>query len=186
MLPYPKYLNKIIGKFAINLGGTTGGLGTQKERVAFASASQKFKAGVAICYESIFGQFCTEYVKKGANVMMIITNDGWWRDTPGHRQHLRYASLRAIETRRSIARSANTGISAIVNQRGEIVQRTSWWVRTTLSGQINANEHLTPYVKHGDVVGRTAGIAALLALLYTLVRSCKRVTTRGKSAPVSL
>jgi apolipoprotein N-acyltransferase len=174
MLPYPKYLNKIIGKFAINLGGISGGLGTQKERVAFASSNQKFKAGVAICYESIFGQFYTEYIKKGANVMMIITNDGWWRDTPGHRQHLRYASLRAIETRRSIARSANTGISAIINQRGEIVQRTLWWAHTTLSAQINANEHVTPYVKYGDVIGRMAGIAALLALLYTLVRSCKR------------
>ncbi|MDR1416144.1 MAG: apolipoprotein N-acyltransferase [Prevotellaceae bacterium] len=174
MLPYPKYLNKIIGRFAISLGGTSGGLGTQKERVAFTSSNRKFKAGVAICYESIFGQFYTEYIKKGANVMMIITNDGWWRDTPGHRQHLRYASLRAIETRRSIARSANTGISAIVNQRGEIVQRTSWWTRDTLSGTINANEHITPYVKHGDIVGRAAGIATLLILLYTLVvRCCK-------------
>ncbi|MDR0710758.1 MAG: apolipoprotein N-acyltransferase [Prevotellaceae bacterium] len=169
MLPYPKYLNKIISKFAINLGGTSGGLGTQKERVAFASSNGKFSAGIAICYESIFGQFYTEYIKKGANVMMIITNDGWWRNTPGHRQHLRYASLRAIETRRSIARSANTGISAIINQRGEIVQRTSWWVRTTLSGAINANERITPYVKHGDVIGRVAGVTALLALLYAMV-----------------
>ncbi|MDR3366702.1 MAG: apolipoprotein N-acyltransferase, partial [Prevotellaceae bacterium] len=118
MLPYPKYLNKLIARFAINLGGTSGGLGTQKERVAFSSGSGRLRAGVAICYESVFGQFYTEYVKKGANVMMIITNDGWWRNTPGHRQHLRYASLRAIETRRSIARSANTGISAIINQRG--------------------------------------------------------------------
>jgi apolipoprotein N-acyltransferase len=171
MLPYPKYLNRIIARFAINLGGTTGGLGTQKERVAFTSGSGKFRAGVAICYESIFGQFYAEYIKKGANVMMIITNDGWWRNTPGHRQHLRYASLRAIETRRSIARSANTGISAIINQRGEIVQRTSWWVRTTLAGSINANDHITPYVKHGDVIGRAAAIALLLLLGWTLVKS---------------
>lgn len=170
MLPYPKYLNKLISRFAINLGGTSGGLGTQKERVAFASGSGRFRAGVAICYESIFGQFYTEYVKKGANIMMIITNDGWWRNTPGHRQHLRYASLRAIETRRSIARSANTGISAIINQRGEIVQRTPWWVRTTLTGSINANEHITPYVKHGDLIGRIAAATALLLLLGATVK----------------
>ncbi|MDR1341891.1 MAG: apolipoprotein N-acyltransferase [Prevotellaceae bacterium] len=184
MLPYPKYLNKIIGKFAINLGGISGGLGTQKERVAFTSDNQKFRAGVAICYESIFGQFYTEYVKKGANVMMIITNDGWWRNTPGHRQHLHYASLRAIETRRSIARSANTGISAIVNQRGEVVQRTSWWTRATLSGAINANERITPYVKHGDVIGRMAGIAMPLILLYALARRCKRPKPKATPAPV--
>jgi apolipoprotein N-acyltransferase len=116
--------------------------------------------------------------------MMIITNDGWWRNTPGHRQHLRYASLRAIETRRSIARSANTGISAIINQRGEIAQRTSWWVRTTLSGTINANEHITPYVKYGDVIGRVAGVAALLALLYAMVKNCTRVRSRAQSTSI--
>ncbi|MDR0414537.1 MAG: apolipoprotein N-acyltransferase [Prevotellaceae bacterium] len=185
MLPYPKYLNKIISRFAINLGGTSGGLGTQKERVTFASVGQKFKAGVAICYESIFGQFYTEYVKKGATVMMIITNDGWWRNTPGHRQHLHYASLRAIETRRSIARSANTGISAIINQRGEVVQRTPWWTRTTLSGCINASEHITPYVRYGDVIGRVAGIAALLALLYTPVKMIMKMRSGKRRAKAS-
>jgi len=169
MLPYPKLL-KFLGNLAINLGGTSGGLGTQKERVAFTSGSHRFRAGVAICYESIFGQFFTEYIRKGANVMFIITNDGWWRDTPGHRQHLRYASLRAIETRRSIARSANTGISAIINQRGQIEQRTAWWVRTTLTGSLNASDHVTPYVKHGDLIGRVAGLLTLLILGYTMAR----------------
>ncbi|MDR3296687.1 MAG: apolipoprotein N-acyltransferase, partial [Prevotellaceae bacterium] len=142
------------------------GLGTQPEREAFSSVSGKFRAGIAVCYESIFGQFVTEYVHQGANMLFIITNDGWWRDTPGHRQHLRYASLRAIETRRSIARSANTGISAIINQRGEIEQRSSWWVRTTLVGLINANEHITPYVRHGDVIGRIAAALTLMLLAY--------------------
>ncbi len=169
MLPYPKLLG-FLGNLAIDLGGTAGGLGTQKERVAFTSVNGKFRAGVAICYESIFGQFFTEYVKNGANIMTIITNDGWWKDTPGHRHHLHYASLRAIETRRSIARSANTGISAIINQRGQVEQRSEWWVRTTLSGSINANERITPYVKYGDAIGRIAGLLTLLILGYTLAQ----------------
>ncbi|MGL4363591.1 MAG: apolipoprotein N-acyltransferase [Bacteroidales bacterium] len=167
MLPYPKYLNKL-ALFAINLGGTIGKLGTQKEREVFSSPSHPFRAGVAICYESIFGQFFTEYIKRGANVMVIITNDGWWKNTPGHRQHLEYASLRAIETRRSIARSANTGISAIINQRGEIEHRTQWWTRTTLSGTINANEYITPYVMYGDIIGRIAALLSLLIIGYTV------------------
>jgi apolipoprotein N-acyltransferase len=169
MLPYPRLL-KFVGKLAINLGGTSGGLGTQKEREAFTSVNGKFRAGTAICYESIYGQFFTEYVKKGANIMLIITNDGWWKNTPGHRQHLRYASLRAIETRRSIARSGNTGISAVINQRGEIEQRTAWWVRTSITGSINANEHITPYVRHGDIIGRIAGLLTLLILCYALAQ----------------
>ena len=102
--------------------------------------------------------------------MVIITNDGWWKNSPGHRQHLRYASLRAIETRRSIARSANTGISAIINQRGQIEQRTAWWVRTTLAGSLNANRHVTPYVMHGDMIGRIAGLLTLLILCFTLAQ----------------
>lgn len=169
MLPYPKLLG-FLNNLAIDLGGTAGGLGTQQERTVFTSANHPFRAGVAICYESIFGQYFTGYVKNGANVMMIITNDGWWKDTPGHRHHLHYASLRAIETRRSIARSANTGISAIVNQRGQLEQRTAWWVRTTISGSINANEHITPYVKYGDAIGRVAGLLSLLILGYTLAQ----------------
>ncbi|MGL4955956.1 MAG: apolipoprotein N-acyltransferase [Bacteroidales bacterium] len=167
MLPYPKYLKKITA-LAINLGGTAGGLGTQKERSVFTSPSHPFRAGTAICYESIFGQFFTEYIKRGANVMFIITNDGWWRNTPGHKQHLHYARLRAIETRRSIARSANTGISAVINQRGEIEQRTSWWNREILSASINANEHITPYVIYGDIIGRIAALLSLLIIGYTV------------------
>ena len=66
-----------------------------------------------------------DYVRSGADLLSIITNDGWWKDTPGYRQHLTYASLRAIETRRAIARSANTGTSAFVDVLGNILQPTS-------------------------------------------------------------
>ncbi|MDR1226194.1 MAG: apolipoprotein N-acyltransferase [Prevotellaceae bacterium] len=167
MLPYPKYL-KLLNTLAINLGGTAGGLGTQPERSIFGNDSSKFKPGVAICYESIFGEYYAEYVQKGANLMFIITNDGWWRNTPGYRQHLHYASLRAIETRRSIARSANTGISAIINQRGQIEQHTDWWVRAAISGTINTNSHSTPYVRTGDAAARIASMLSILIGLYTL------------------
>jgi apolipoprotein N-acyltransferase len=167
MLPYPKYL-KFLKSLAINLGGTAGGLGTQWERSIFGTDSSLFKAGVAICYESVFGEFYTEYVQKGANLMFIITNDGWWRNTPGYRQHLHYASLRAIETRRSIARSANTGISAIINQRGEIVRRTDWWTRAAIAETINTNSHITFYVRMGDAVARVASLLSALIGLYLL------------------
>ena len=79
-----------------------------------------------ICYESVYGEYSTGYIKKGAQAIFIMTNDGWWDNTAGHRQHLYFASLRAIEARRAIARSANTGISAFVNQRGDILQPTRY------------------------------------------------------------
>ena len=73
-----------------------------------------------ICYEALFGEFVAGYVRKGANALCIITNDGWWGNTEGHRQMLWIARLRAIETRLPIIRSANTGVSAFLTPDGRI------------------------------------------------------------------
>ena len=126
--------------------------------------------GCAVCYESVYGEFCTEYVKAGARLMTVITNDAWWGDTPGYRQHLRYASLRAIETRRDIARCANTGISAIIDQRGIIQQRTDWWERQILRTRVNLNDGQTFFVTYGDITGRICSFVALLLAALFLVR----------------
>jgi apolipoprotein N-acyltransferase len=169
MIPYP-FIFKYFEKLAINLGGTTGSLGVQKERAVFHSKADAIKVAPVICYESIYGEFVTGYIKKGANLIFILTNDGWWGNTPGYKQHLAYASLRAIENRRSIARSANTGTSCFVNQRGDILQATSWWKPAVIIASINANDTLTFYSKQGDLIGHLCAFLALLMLpaaLYT-------------------
>jgi apolipoprotein N-acyltransferase len=97
--------------------------------------------------------------------MTIITNDGWWRDTPGHRQHKSYASLRAIETRRSIARSANTGISCFVNQRGDILQACNWWEADVIRSKLYLNDKITFYVKYGNYLSRMSLFVSGLLLL---------------------
>ncbi len=167
--PYPT-LFKFLSFLSLNLGGYVGNYASQAEREAFPSAGGRFHIGTAICYEAIYGEFYTEYITKGANVMAVISNDGWWGNTAGYRNLLHFSSLRAIETRRSIARSANTGISAVINQRGEIEARTAWWERCYLKGTINANDTLTFYVKHGDYLGRIATFVLLLILLYTFTQ----------------
>ena len=103
-------------------------------------------------------------------MLFIGTNDGWWDNTAGHRQHLRYARLRAIETRRSIARSANTGVSALINQRGEILQPTKYGEAAAIRGELRLNQAITFYVRWGDVVARLAMFAAIILLLNTFVR----------------
>ena len=123
-----------------------------------------------ICYESIFGDYCREFVQLGAKLLCVITNDAWWGDTPGYRQHLDYSRLRAVETRRDVARSANTGISAFINQRGEIVASTPWWTRTVMKGKVHLNTRETFFVRHGDIVGRAATFLFLLLLALWLVR----------------
>jgi len=167
-MPFMKYLG-FIRDIVINIGGTTGSLGRQKEASNFVSADGTLVAPV-ICYESVFGEYVTDYVKKGAELIFIITNDGWWKNTPGYKQHMSFARLRSIETRRSIARSANTGISCFINQRGDVSQPTPWWQEAAISGTVNTNKELTFYVKNGDYIARVALFSSVLLVLLLVVK----------------
>jgi len=172
-MPFPA-LFKPLEDFAIDLGGTAGSLGMQDDRTVFVSADKRSKVAPVICYESIYGEYTNEYIKNGAQILFIITNDGWWGDTPGYKQHLAYGRLRAIETRRDIARSANTGISAFINQRGDISQATEWWVPAVIQAELNLNDKLTFYVRSGDYLAKYALIcttAIFLWLFFLLTRS---------------
>lgn len=168
MTPYPEFFTKIDDM----LGGVMGrNIGQEEISVLNARfGSKTIPIGSPICYESVFGEYCTGYVKKGAQALSVITNDAWWGNTPGYVQHLSYSSLRAIETRRDVARSANTGISAIINQRGDIVAKTSWWKKEVLAGKINLNDKVTFFVKQGDIVGRISVFVSCLMFLLVFVR----------------
>jgi len=168
-MPFPKYLS-FLENFAIDLGGTVGSLGIDAERKIFVRPSDSLCFAAAICFESIFGEFYSDFVRNGAEIMFIVTNDGWWGNTPGHRQHMSFARMRAIETRRSIARSANTGISAFVNQRGDVIQELEYWVPGGLSQSLNANNKLTFYTVYGDYIARISSFVTAILLLYTIAR----------------
>ena len=150
-------------KYAIDLGGIVGSLGMDSVRRVFKVVNMP-PVAACICYESIFGEFFAEFVRNGAQVMCIITNDGWWGNTAGHRQHFAFAHLRAIETRRSILRSANTGISAVIDQRGDAHQQTIYWVPAVIKATVNANDKMTFYTLHGDYIAYW--LSWLGALLY--------------------
>jgi apolipoprotein N-acyltransferase len=166
-MPFPALL-KPLEKVALDLGGTTGSLGTQKERSLLYHKDGYYKVAPIICYESVHSEYVSEYVKKGANLLFIITNDGWWDNTPGHIQHLDYAKLRAIETRRYIYRSANTGISAEIDEYGNILQQTPWWQPATLTVYLKPLDTITFFVKHGDYLSRTAVLIALFSFVFYL------------------
>jgi apolipoprotein N-acyltransferase len=178
-MPWSEHM-KFLEKYALDLGGTVGSLGIQKERSVFYSRDKKIKAAPVICYESIYGEFVSEYVKNGANIICVITNDGWWKNTAGYRQHFCYASLRAIETRRSIVQSANTGISGFINQKGDVQQRTGWWEGDVLQQNVLLNEDKTFYVKHGDYIASLARYLSMMVLLYSFVLSLIRIFTVKK------
>ena len=167
-MPFPA-LMKPLEKLALDLGGTVGSLGVQENRVAFTSGIDSIKVAPVICYESIYGEYVNDYIKAGASFIAIITNDGWWGDTPGYKQHLKYGALRAIETRKWIVRSANTGISAFISPNGEIILPTQWWKPTAINMMIQPNTKITFYVKYGDYIGRAALCIVIAMLIYSLL-----------------
>lgn len=165
-MPFGSALSFLTPLFS-HFGGSTGGYGSQKEPSVFYSASG-IGAAPVICFESIWGNYVARYVEQGAQFIAVVTNDGWWGNTSGKDQHLLYAKLRAIENRRWVVRSANTGISGFINQRGDIVQQSSWWVPTALSQEINLNEELTFYTKHSDLFVYISLLTSLLSIFLMI------------------
>ena len=153
---------------ALDLGGTVGTL--KKDSEARTLSFDNHKVGTLICYESVFGGYVTEFVKKGADMLFVITNDGWWGNSPGHKQHLEFSKLRAIETRRSVARSANTGISGFINQRGDIIEQSNYWEQTALRNTIKTNDKLTFYVRYGDYIYKISVFLTALLVAMTIVK----------------
>jgi apolipoprotein N-acyltransferase len=164
------------------LGGTRWGYGIQEDRVCFEHTATSMKIAPVICYESVFGKFVTDYVKKGAEAIFIITNDGWWKNTNGYKQHLYFASLRAIETRRPVVRAANTGVSSLIDIRGNRTYETGWWTKTVLKGEIYPETRITTYVKYGDylLLGSLfiSGIIIFIVLIAAPIR--KKFNHSGK------
>jgi apolipoprotein N-acyltransferase len=171
MMPLIGLLKPILGDVVTDMGGTASSLAKQDYRENFYAFNDDFVAAPNICWESDFGEYTGEYVRKGANLIFILTNDDWWEDTQGHRQHLHYARLRAIENRRSIARSANTGTSCFINQRGDVSQALPYRVDGVIKEEIYANNELTYYTKSGDVLSRLSLFMASFFLLFSWVKS---------------
>ncbi len=175
ILPYHEvlfFLKPIVDQ----LDGSVEGHGIQKYREAFPSSDGR--VAPSICYESVFGDYNGGYVRAGAEATFIMTNDGWWDDSGGHKQHLAFARLRAVETRRSIARSANTGTSCFINQRGDVQQPTEYEVEATIRQNIKFNDRITFYVRWGDMIARFALFTTFLLLTNLLVKKLKQRSER--------
>ena len=164
-LPYKTILEPLLGNLLLDFGGTVMTRATQPNRSVIRTKSNTLVAPV-ICYESMYGEYMTEYVRNGAQIIAIMTNDGWWGDSPGHKQLLSYSRLRSIESRRSIVRSANTGISAIINKKGDIIDSIGYEKKGIISGQIKLSNNLTFYVKYGDYIFRISLFFFIIIFLF--------------------
>ena len=164
-MPYKNILEPILGNALLNMGGTVISRGTQPNRGVF-ELDNGVKIAPIICYESVYGEYVTEYIRNGAQLLAIITNDGWWSESQGYKQHLSYARIRSIETRRNIVRSANTGSSAIINKSGEIITKLDYNTKGVINAKVGISNQVTSYVKYGDFIFRFSLFFFSIIVLY--------------------
>jgi len=177
-MPYPQIFG-FLENLAVDLGGISGSLGVDTEQRTFNATTNQgiVKVGAPICYESVFGELFSQFVRNGAQVMCVITNDAWWGNTSGYKQHFEMSRLRAVETRRYVLRAANTGISAFIDPHGNDWKKTDYETRTAISQTVYLNNELTFYTKHGDYLARIMlGISALIfcSVIFSRVRIIRR------------
>jgi apolipoprotein N-acyltransferase len=168
-VPFVQYLS-FLEKFSIELGGYTGTYSNRQESTVFVSPGASTAILPIVCYESIFGPYCARNLPQDKSFICMITNDGWWKNTPGYRHHFNFSPVRAIENRRDFVRVANTGISATINARGIVMAKTPWWKKATLKGSIHLRGGQTFFARHGDYLGRVSLISGVFLVLYGWMR----------------
>ena len=166
---------------SLDENSSTGSLGVSESAFALGGKFQT-KTAPIICYESIYGEYVGEYIRNGAQWLSIVTNDAWWNQTAGYQQHFSYAKLRAIEYRKWVARSANTGTSGFINPLGTTVQSSSWYEKVCLQQTIYANETKTVYYYLGD-----EGVIGILTLFILFLNWFKNQFEKRESVkkPIS-
>lgn len=128
-----------------------------------------YQTATAICFESVFSEHVRNYVNKGANFLVIITNDAWFGRTSAPFQHNQIAVFRAIENRRGIARCANTGISCFIDRFGRVTNATKIYTQAVVTGDVALNKELTFFTQHGHVFVAVAAMVTCLALFTAFI-----------------
>ncbi|MDD4773171.1 MAG: apolipoprotein N-acyltransferase [Eubacteriales bacterium] len=116
------------------------------------------KIGGLVCFDSIYETLTIESVRDGAQLIALVTNDSWYRDSAAVYQHNKHAQLRAVETGRYIARAANTGISSIIKPTGEITASLQPLESGYIPGEVYFYDNLTPYMRTGNIIVFISGI----------------------------
>lgn len=180
-VPFLDYLS-FLKDYNIDIGGGLGSYG--KSDSAFTLFTrQDVPVGVMICYESAFPDHAADYTRGGAQVLSVITNDGWWKQSSGYIQHAGLSVLRAIENRREIIRSANTGTSLFIDVYGNRYQDTPWWQETTIDRKVNLYTEKSFFVKHGAFIGRIALFLFLILTAYSLYLGYSRKVIGARFNP---
>jgi apolipoprotein N-acyltransferase len=172
-MPFVQYLG-FLGKYSLELGGYTGTYSLRQESTHFVWPEASIAILPIVCFESIFGPYCSRNLPREKSFICMITNDGWWKNTPGYQHHFNFSPVRAIENRRDFVRVANTGISALISARGMVIARTPWWKKATLKGKVHLRGGQTFFARHGDYLGRISLFLGGFLVLCAGIRKLRR------------
>ncbi len=169
-----------------NSGAFFGSYGTFNESNLYTLKDCTVVAPI-ICFESVFGDYIANNVQSSnPDFIVLITNDGWWNSDAGYFQHLAYARLRCIETNRWMVRCANTGVSAIIDNHGTIIQQTNYGEASVLFGNVGMKpEKNTFYVLHGNLIGKYSLIIMFLGLvaIFSIRTNSRLKRNNNKQSP---
>jgi apolipoprotein N-acyltransferase len=174
-IPHAEAFTFLIEPLKWNVG--IGMWGKGRDTVVFSLPSTRgpeSRFASMICYESVYPDFVRQFVQRGAQFLVIITNDSWWGNTSGAYQHASYASIRAIENRRWIIRAANGGISGLIDPSGTFRHKTQLYSASTFQGSIELRTELTFYAIHGDIFAVACVLCATLLFLLTFLPQRKQ------------
>ena len=164
-IPFPSLFNSF-SALSVDLGGVSGSLGSENYIESFDVSG--FSLLPLICYESVYGDLNSQ---KLFDIICVITNDGWWKNTSGYKQHFSYSKLRAIEQGKSIIRCANTGISGFISANGVVSNIADWDEQKVVKSQVATYNTVTFYNKFGDYLGRISSFISSLFLFMIFVKS---------------
>jgi apolipoprotein N-acyltransferase len=167
----------LLGKWfqwGVGIGSWNYGEGYEPLALPLTVQHDTLKITPMICYESVYPSFVRHFVDNGANMLAVITNDGWYGRSSGPYQHEQFAVLRAIENRRYVVRCANTGISTIIDDRGRYIKSLPLFTSGSITERVPLIERKTLYVRWGDFIAIPAMFYSIVVLIFALAARIKR------------
>jgi apolipoprotein N-acyltransferase len=180
LVPFGEYvpLRKLLGGLVNRVVSGFGDMFAGREQTLFAVHGAKL--AVLICYESVFPNLTRTAIKRGADILVNITNDAWYGTSSAPYQLLAMAAMRSVETKAPMVRVANTGISAVIESDGTITARTPLFERGTETEHVYWGQGKTVYVQIGDVFAETCLALTLVALALALVHPPSAISAQDR------
>jgi len=168
-IPYVEYYTIALKWLEWGVGISSWALGTEQKAMNIALNGGTAKVGSIICIESIYPSFVGNFVRLGADFLTVITNDAWYDHTIGPEQHYLISAMRAMETKRYIARCANTGVTGFIEPTGETLLRAQQYRCTAITASIPLLKNETIFVRFGDWLPVLCSAVSIIFFLYSLI-----------------